>query len=84
MCAVSFLRSVENHALPDNPITVPPDLRNDLAIASVRSTIVDVPTVRRHELSSLSVAVQSGVIVEVRLANGAEGVGEAATLGGPR
>jgi muconate cycloisomerase len=40
--------------------------------------------VRRHQLSSLSVAAQSCVIVEVRLANGAEGVGESATLGGPR
>jgi muconate cycloisomerase len=45
---------------------------------------VDVPTVRRHELSSLSVTAQSYVIVELRLANSAEGVGEAATLGGPR
>ena len=70
--------------MPDSPIIVPADLRNDLAIQSIRSTIVDVPTVRRHKLSSLSVTAQSYVIVEVRLANGAEGVGEAATLGGPR
>ena len=35
----------------DSPITAPADLRRDLAIASVRSTIVDVPTVRRHKLS---------------------------------
>ena len=70
--------------MPDTAITVPTELRRDLAIASVRSTIVDVPTVRRHKLSSLSVTAQSYVIVEIRLANGAEGVGEAATLGGPR
>ena len=70
--------------MPDSPITIPADLRNDLGIHSVRSTIVDVPTVRRHKLSSLSVTAQSYVIVEVRLANGAEGIGEAATLGGPR
>lgn len=68
----------------DSPITAPADLRRDLAIASVRSTIVDVPTVRRHKLSSLSVTAQSYVIVEVTLANGATGIGEAATLGGPR
>ena len=68
----------------DSPITIPADLRTDFAIASIRSTIVDIPTVRRHELSSLSITAQSYVIVEVRLANGAEGVGEAATLGGPR
>jgi muconate cycloisomerase len=56
----------------------------DLAIAELRSTIVDVPTVRRHQLSQTSVLAQSYVIVQVRLANGAEGIGEAATLGGPR
>lgn len=70
--------------MPDSPITIPADLRSDLAIREIRSTIVDVPTVRRHKLSSLSVTAQSYVIVELRLANGAEGVGEAATLGGPR
>ena len=70
--------------MPDTTITVPSDLRHDLAIASIRSTIVDVPTVRRHKLSQTSVAAQSYVIVELQLANGVVGVGEAATLGGPR
>lgn len=70
--------------MPDSTITVPADLRRDLSIASVRSTIVDVPTVRRHKLSQTSVTAQSYVIIEIRLANGAVGVGEAATLGGPR
>src|SRR3954467_13405420 len=42
-------------------------------IAAVRSTIVDVPTVRRHKLSQTSVTAQSYVIVQIRLANGAEG-----------
>ena len=70
--------------MPDSPIPLPADLRQDLAIQDIRCTIVDVPTVRRHKLSSLSVTAQSYVIVELRLANGAEGLGEAATLGGPR
>jgi muconate cycloisomerase len=70
--------------MPDTAITVPADLCHDLAIADVHSTIVDVPTVRSHKLSQTSVTVQSYVIVEVRLANGATGIGEAATLGGPR
>src|SRR5271169_2699443 len=70
--------------MPDFLPTVPADLRRDLAIEAIRATIVDVPTVRKHKLSSLSVTAQSYVIVELRLANGAEGVGEAATLGGPR
>jgi muconate cycloisomerase len=56
----------------------------DLAIASISSTIVDVPTVRQHKLSNTSVTAQSYVIVRVRLGNGVEGIGEAATLGGPR
>ena len=56
----------------------------DMAIRSIRSTIVDVPTVRRHKLSNTSVTAQSYVIVQVQLVNGVEGVGEAATLGGPR
>jgi muconate cycloisomerase len=70
--------------MPDSRPLVPADLQRDLAIVSIRSTIVDVPTVRRHKLSSLSVTAQCYVIVELRLANGVEGVGEAATLGGPR
>ena len=68
----------------DTPLSVPADLRRDVTIVSIETTIVDVPTVRRHKLSSLSVTAQSYVIVELRLANGVEGIGEAATLGGPR
>jgi muconate cycloisomerase len=69
--------------MPDRTVAVA-DLRRDLAVAEVRSTIVDVPTVRRHKLSQTSVTRQSYVIVELRLANGVVGIGEAATLGGPR
>ena len=56
----------------------------DLTVADIRTTIVDVPTVRKHKLSQTSVTAQSYVIVQARLANGVEGIGEAATLGGPR
>ena len=70
--------------MPDTRPLAPAGSLRDFAIAAIRSTIVDVPTVRRHELSSLSVTAQSYVIVELRLANGVEGIGEAATLGGPR
>jgi muconate cycloisomerase len=59
-------------------------LARDLAIQSVRSTIIDVPTVRKHKLSQTSVTAQNYVLVQIKLANGAEGIGEAATLGGPR
>jgi muconate cycloisomerase len=70
--------------MPDTLLSVPADLRRDLTISEIKSTIVDVPTVRKHKLSSLSVTTQSYVIVELRLGNGVIGIGEAATLGGPR
>jgi muconate cycloisomerase len=70
--------------MPDTILAVPADLRLDLTISEIKSTIVDVPTVRKHKLSSLSVTAQSYVIVELRLGNGVIGIGEAATLGGPR
>jgi muconate cycloisomerase len=70
--------------MPDSILSIPADLRGDLTIDEIKSTIVDVPTVRKHKLSSLSVTAQSYVIVEARLANGVIGIGEAATLGGPR
>ncbi len=60
------------------------DIVRDHAVAAITSTIVDVPTVRQHKLSQTSVTAQSYVIVRLRLANGVVGVGEAATLGGPR
>ncbi len=70
--------------MPDTILSVPTDLRRDLTISEIKTTIVDVPTVRKHKLSSLSVTAQSYVIVELRLGNGVIGIGEAATLGGPR
>lgn len=70
--------------MPDTAIAIAADLRRDLTIRDIRATIADVPTVRRHKLAQISVTAQSCVIVELRLANGALGIGEAATLGGPR
>ena len=66
--------------MPDTPLSIPTHLRRDLTINEIKSTIVDVPTVRKHKLSSLSVTAQSYVIVELRLANGVIGIGEGATL----
>jgi muconate cycloisomerase len=67
---------------PRQPVTS--ELAKELAVRSLRATIVDVPTVRKHKLASLSVVAQSYVIVQAQLANGVEGIGEASTLGGPR
>lgn len=61
-----------------------PDLARDLAIEAVETFIVDVPTVRKHKLSQTSVTAQNYVLVRVRLKGGGDGIGEAATLGGPR
>ena len=65
-------------------MAVPGDLTRDVVVQAITSTIVDVPTVRKHKLSNTSVSAQSYVIVQLRLANGVVGIGEAATLGGPR
>jgi hypothetical protein len=40
-----------NQVMPDPRLLDPADLQRDLSIVSIRSTIVDVPTVRRHRLS---------------------------------
>ena len=68
----------------DQIAKIPADVTRDLAIRTVTTTIVDVPTVRQHKLSQTSVSAQSYVIVQVQLENGVVGAGEAATLGGPR
>lgn len=70
--------------MPGSPLLDMDHLARDLAIHAITSTIVDVPTVRKHKLSQTSITAQNYVLVQVRLANGAEGIGEAATLGGPR
>jgi muconate cycloisomerase len=70
--------------MPNSEIRVACDMARDLAVHSVTSWIVDVPTVRKHKLSNTSVTAQNYVIAQVRLANGVVGIGEAATLGGPR
>lgn len=55
-----------------------------LDIVEIRSQIIDIPTVRQHKLSSLSTSQQNYVLVRLRTRDGVEGIGEAATLGGPR
>ena len=64
--------------------TLAPDLGAGLRITAVTCAIIDIPTRRPHKLSSLSTSQQNYVLVRVRTSDGVEGVGEAATLGGPR
>ena len=49
----------------------------------MQARILDIPTIRPHKLSFGAIHRQSPVIVQVWLANGASGFGEAATIGGP-
>jgi muconate cycloisomerase len=57
---------------------------HETAIRSIRTTIVDAPTRRRHKLSNTEITHHSFVLVRVLLQNGVSGIGEASTLGGPR
>ncbi|WP_454693878.1 muconate cycloisomerase family protein [Achromobacter aegrifaciens] len=52
-------------------------------IERIRARIVDIPTIRPHKFSFGAINRQSPVIVQLWLANGACGFGEAATIGGP-
>ena len=70
--------------MPDSLSNLAAGLTRDMSIASITATIVDMPTIRRHKLSNTAVTAQNYVIIRLRLGNGVEGIGEAATLGGPR
>lgn len=59
-------------------------VQRDTTIERISSRIVDCITTRRHKLSNTEITHQSFVIVEVELADGTLGYGEASTLGGPR
>ena len=52
-------------------------------IASVSTTIIDVPLRRPHKFSVLEIDHQSLVLVRVRTTEGIEGIGEGVTPGGP-
>ena len=66
------------------PIQIDVQACHDTTIERVQTRIIDCVTTRRHKLSNTELTHQSFVIVEVTLAGGATGWGEAATLGGPR
>lgn len=52
-------------------------------IERIDARILDIPTIRPHKLSFGAIRSQSPVIVQLWLADGACGFGEAATIGGP-
>jgi muconate cycloisomerase len=66
------------------PFKRPRHLLTDTVIRSISATIIEAPTFRRHRLSNAEITHQGYVLVQVLLDNGAVGIGEASTLGGPR
>ena len=51
-------------------------------ITSVEAILVDLPTIRAHQLAMASMQQQTLVIVRLRSSDGIEGIGEATTIGG--
>ncbi|KQR61886.1 muconate/chloromuconate family cycloisomerase [Acidovorax sp. Leaf160] len=54
-----------------------------LRIERIEARILDIPTIRPHKFSFGAIHRQSPVVVQLWLAGGACGFGEAATIGGP-
>ncbi|MDR5801238.1 muconate/chloromuconate family cycloisomerase [Caballeronia sp. LZ001] len=51
-------------------------------IESVEAILVDLPTIRAHQLSMATMQQQTMVIIRLRSSDGIEGIGEATTIGG--
>jgi muconate cycloisomerase len=51
-------------------------------ILSVEAILVDLPTIRAHQLAMATMQQQTLVIVRLRTSDGFEGIGEATTIGG--
>ncbi|MCY1220619.1 Muconate cycloisomerase 1 [compost metagenome] len=52
------------------------------AIESIEAILVDLPTIRPHQLAMATMQRQTLAIVRLRCADGVEGIGEATTIGG--
>jgi muconate cycloisomerase len=51
-------------------------------VSAVEAIIVDLPTIRDHQLAMATMKRQTLVIVRVKCSDGVEGIGEATTIGG--
>src|ERR1700738_4955585 len=51
-------------------------------VHSIEATLVDLPTIRAHQLAMATMQQQTLVIVRLRCRDGVEGIGEAQTIGG--
>lgn len=50
-------------------------------INSVEASLVDLPTIRAHQLSMATMRQQTMLIIRLRSSDGIEGIGERATIG---
>ncbi|VVD59731.1 Muconate cycloisomerase 1 [Pandoraea eparura] len=51
-------------------------------VSSIEAILVDLPTIRAHQLAMTTMQKQTLVIVKLRCSDGIEGIGEATTIGG--
>ncbi|MBN9115748.1 MAG: muconate/chloromuconate family cycloisomerase, partial [Pandoraea sp.] len=51
-------------------------------VSSIEAILVDLPTIRAHQLAMTTMQKQTLVIVRLRCSDGIEGIGEATTIGG--
>lgn len=54
----------------------------NVQITFVEAILVDLPTIRAHQLSMATMQQQTMVIIRLRSSDGIEGIGEATTIGG--
>ncbi|AWI59419.1 muconate/chloromuconate family cycloisomerase [Sinorhizobium fredii] len=57
-------------------------MSTEIRISAVETIILDLPTIRPHRLSMVTMNRQSMTIVRVRCSDGFEGLGEGTTIGG--
>ena len=51
-------------------------------VSSIEAILVDLPTIRAHQLAMATMQQQTLVVVRLRCSDGIEGIGEATTIGG--
>ena len=69
-------RAILRQRIPSNTLGM------NAHITSVEAILVDLPTIRAHQLSMATMQQQTMVIVRLRSSEGIEGIGEATTIGG--
>lgn len=73
-------RSLRGQYFSNLSISVTPGM--NVHITSVEAILVDLPTIRAHQLSMATMQHQTMVIIRLHASDGIEGIGEATTIGG--